>query len=97
LTLKGEVLSDNDVLGQFIKPQVYMQRTYNGSLDYLHWKGGHYRDLIYDFSSVESIEILNEKYTLVNNGSYHLCVNALRIFGDVNNIDDWDSFTLQSN
>lgn len=94
IDFKGEVLSDNDVLGQFTLPERYLQRTYSGEVDKLFWDGSYFKDLPYNnLSSTDPITSVYADIMTVVGGTYHLRVSALKLFGDINNIADWDYFT----
>lgn len=91
--IKGEVLSSNRALGEFAA-MGYASQTYANNTALVAWEGGYYEDPI----SNETLKLgmynySDYKYTLVDSGSYYLRLSALRLFGDVNNIDDWDSIT----
>ncbi|KAG2201319.1 hypothetical protein INT47_001407 [Mucor saturninus] len=92
--MKGEVLSSNRVLGEF-EAYGYIHQTY--AEDYsnvIYWDGGYYKEAVSnDILRFGMYNYSDHNYTLVDNGSYHLRVSALRLFGNVDDIDDWDSFT----
>lgn len=101
LVLKGEVLEDNQVLGYAFQPITYLERDFVNNTDHpsepLIWNGEYFKNVPYDilgFSEENTPTIPKDEYVSVQSGNYSLRISALKQFGDLNNDEDWDSFTV---
>lgn len=91
MIIKSELVLGQQVLGQVWPIQRYVKGGYSGNS---FWDG-QYFNAPFDFSSVSPIqnhtlgatEVLN-----VTDGTYHIRISALKLSGDMNNDNDWDSF-----
>jgi hypothetical protein len=101
LIVKGEVLnSSQEVLGYAFQPLSYVQRDFykdKKPRPPLVWNGQYFKTLPYDVLnySEESIpKIPKDDFISTDSGNYTLRISALKQFGDQNNADDWESFTI---
>lgn len=99
LVIKGEVLDENkNLLGYSFQPQSYIQRDFykdKSPRDPLVWNGQYFKNLTYDVLSYRDEHIPRipqEDFISVESGTYYLRISALKQFGDLQKVDDWEYF-----
>ncbi|KAG2196285.1 hypothetical protein INT47_012507 [Mucor saturninus] len=96
MVMKTELLMGQQVLGQAWPVQRYVGVSVPGTPEQLYFDG-EYFNMPLDLSSTSSITEETSGVTetfKVSNGTYHIRVSALKLLGDMNNVDDWDTFTV---
>ncbi|KAI7893855.1 peptidase S8/S53 domain-containing protein [Mucor mucedo] len=96
IVIKKEILLGQQVLGQVQPVQLYNSATVPGIPERLSWNGEYFNAPL-DLSSKlgPTKETSGETETFkVSKGTYHIRVSALKLLGDMNNVDDWDTFTV---
>ncbi|KAG2196286.1 hypothetical protein INT47_012508, partial [Mucor saturninus] len=96
MVIKFELLMGQKVLGQASPIHRYNGVTVPGTPEELFWSGEYFNAPI-DLSSkagiTEEASDAIEKFK-VSKGTYHIRVSALKLLGDMDNVDDWDTFTI---
>jgi hypothetical protein len=100
LIVKGEVLEKDKLLGYAFQPITYLERDFinnTNARDPLVWNGQYFKSIPYDvfgFSEENIPKIPQDQFISVPIGNYSLRVSALKQFGNVDNVNDWDSFIV---
>lgn len=100
LIVKGEVLDEgHHILGYAFQPISFVQRDFykdKKPRDPPVWNGQYFKNLTYDVLSYRdehTPKVPQEDYISVESGSYYYVrISALKQFGDLRNVDDWESF-----
>lgn len=90
--VKTELLLNKKVLGQVSPIQRFIRPPPSGTTSYNFFWDGTYFNAPFDLSSKKPITEPESPTTQVTDGTYYIRVSALKLMGDMNNEDDWDSF-----
>ncbi|KAG2213419.1 hypothetical protein INT47_009093 [Mucor saturninus] len=96
MVIKSELLLGQQVLGQVQPFQIYDSATPPGIYWGLSWNGEYFNvplDLSSKVGPTKETSGVTETFK-VSKGTYHIRVSALKLLGDMNNVDDWDTFTV---
>lgn len=101
LVVKGELFdASGNFLGYPFQPLSYVQRDFykdKKPRKPLVWNGQYFKALPYDVLGYRDEHIPKiplDQYISVDSGDYTIRISALTQFGDKNNEDDWESYTV---